>query len=53
MYLSPTIQAARERKIDRVIAATGCKRDVAIAALFGTHWDTFKAIDNVLDQLNA
>lgn len=51
MYLSPTIQAARERKIDRVVAATGCKRDVAIAALFSTRWDVDQAVNNVLDYL--
>jgi len=38
MYLSPTIQAARERKVQRVMEATGCARDVAISYLFAEEW---------------
>ena len=38
MYLSPTIQASHEAKVQRMIAATGCSRDVAISYLFAEEW---------------
>ena len=38
MYLSPTIQAARERKVQRVIDATNCTRDEAIGYLVAEEW---------------
>jgi hypothetical protein len=44
MKVSPMIQAARERKIEQVIAATGCARDHAIAYLFAEEWFVADAI---------
>lgn len=38
MYLSQTIQASRERKVERMIEETGCSRDEAIAYLFAEEW---------------
>jgi hypothetical protein len=38
MNVNPVVQAARERKVEQVIAATGCTRDVAISYLFAEEW---------------
>ena len=38
MYLSPTIQASRENKVQRVMQETGCTRDQAISYLFAEKW---------------
>jgi hypothetical protein len=46
MKVSPMIQAARERKIDQVIAATGCSRDYAISYLMTAAWFVTAAVDN-------
>jgi hypothetical protein len=44
MKVSPMIQAVRESKIERVMSATGCSRDYAIAYLFAEEWFVADAI---------
>jgi len=46
MKLSPTIQAARERKVQSMMTATGCSRDYAISYLMTAQWYLSEAIDN-------
>jgi protein associated with RNAse G/E len=44
MNVNPIVQAAREHKINQVIEATGCTRDVAISYLFAEEWFVADAI---------
>lgn len=44
MQVSPIIQASRERKIEQVIAKTGCSREHAIAYLYAEEWFVSDAI---------
>jgi hypothetical protein len=44
MYVNPVVQAARERKVEQVIAATGCTRDEAISYLFADEWFVADAV---------
>lgn len=46
MYLSPTIQASRENKVQRVIDATGCTRTEAIGYLFAEEWHVPDAVQS-------
>ena len=51
MYLSPTIQASREVKIDKVIQQTGCSRSTAIAYLMAEEWFVSDAVTSIkIDQ---
>lgn len=44
MYTPSTILASRERKIDQVMAQTGCTRDHAIAYLYAEEWFVSDAV---------
>ena len=46
MYVNPVVQAARERKVLRVIEITGCTRDEAISYLFAEEWFVEDAVES-------
>lgn len=46
MQISPTIQQARERKVQQMMTETGCSRDYAITYLMTARWYLPEAIDN-------
>jgi hypothetical protein len=51
MQVSPMIQASRENKIGRMMQATGCTRDYAIAYLMAEEWFVRDAIESyTIDQ---
>ena len=51
MQVSPMIQASRENKISRMMQATGCSRDYAIAYLMAEEWYIPDAIESyTIDQ---
>jgi hypothetical protein len=51
MQVSPMIQASRENKISRMMQATGCTRDYAIAYLMAEEWFVRDAIESyTIDQ---